>query len=333
MPGKTVAVTGANGFIATWVVKVLLERGYTVRGTTRNPDDSTKVEHLWKLPGAKEQLTLHKAHLLEDGAFDDVFAGVDGIFHIASPVIIKFDDPEKEIILPAVNGTLNVLSSAVKAGTVKRVVLTSSTFAVCVSEAALFPSQPSLVVDESWWSDEEWALKSQRWYAVSKIRAEKAAWNFMKDRKDFDMVVMNPTLVVGPILQNTLNASSGDILSFLNGTFKELPARGQPVGIVHVKDVAMAHILGYENSSANGRYNVAGEAGGQCMTWAEVADILRMLCPECPIPKRPDESGAPQYCPIITTEKIQKLGLVSTPTEEALRDCVTSLREKNWLQG
>jgi nucleoside-diphosphate-sugar epimerase len=35
--GKTVCVTGASGFIASWLVKLLLERGYTVRGTIRNP--------------------------------------------------------------------------------------------------------------------------------------------------------------------------------------------------------------------------------------------------------------------------------------------------------
>ena len=37
--GKTVCVTGASGFIASWLVKLLLEKGYTVKGTIRNPGE------------------------------------------------------------------------------------------------------------------------------------------------------------------------------------------------------------------------------------------------------------------------------------------------------
>ena len=58
----TVCVTGATGYISSYVVKMLLERGYTVRGTTRSntPD---KVHHLTSLPGATQRLTLFEADL------------------------------------------------------------------------------------------------------------------------------------------------------------------------------------------------------------------------------------------------------------------------------
>ncbi|KAL2607779.1 hypothetical protein R1flu_026352 [Riccia fluitans] len=329
MAGKTVAVTGANGFIATWVVKLLLERGYTVRGTVRNPDDSAKVAHLWELPGAKERLTLHKASLLEDGAFDDIFAGVDGVFHAASPVLIKFEDPEKDLLLPALKGTINALSSAAKAGTVKRVVFTSSNAAVSFSEAAAYPTQPNVVVDESWWSDDEWCVKNEQWYMLSKLRAEKAAWDFVKDHQNFDLVTINPALVVGPILHNTLNASSEMLLVYLDGSMKELPGRARPVAVVHVKDVAMAHILAYEDPSAQGRYFVPGEP---TMLVSQLADLLRKICPDSPIPKKPVESGEKVFCPIFSAEKVKKLGLVFTPIEDTLRECIASLKENNWLK-
>ncbi|KAL3681253.1 hypothetical protein R1sor_024209 [Riccia sorocarpa] len=148
---KIVAVTGANGYVASWLVKVLLEQGYHMRGTVRNPDDTAKVGHLLELPGAKERLTLHKADLLEEGAFDDIFTGVEGVFHLAQPTRLGPDeDREKDMVHPAVQGTIDVLSSAAKARTVKRVVYTSSHGILSMSEAATFPEDSHVVVDESW---------------------------------------------------------------------------------------------------------------------------------------------------------------------------------------
>lgn len=123
-----VCVTGASGFIASWVVKLLLQRGYTVRATVRDPsklkslfleffwsllykaccgmklvldwslenglifwsaDDPKKMRHLMELDGAKQRLQLFKAELLEAGSFDPVVHGCRGVFHTASPVILS----------------------------------------------------------------------------------------------------------------------------------------------------------------------------------------------------------------------------------------------------
>jgi nucleoside-diphosphate-sugar epimerase len=90
--GTTVCVTGASGFIASWLVKLLLERGYTVRGTIRNPD---KAKFLLQLPGASDCLKLFSADLLEPGSFDEAVAGCDGVFHVASPLIVEaITDPQ-----------------------------------------------------------------------------------------------------------------------------------------------------------------------------------------------------------------------------------------------
>ncbi|BAT91176.1 hypothetical protein VIGAN_06248800 [Vigna angularis var. angularis] len=108
---KVVCVTGASGFIASWIVKFLLQRGYTVRATVRNPANHEKVDHLLKLDGAKERLHLYKADLLEEGSFDSAFEGCYGVFHTASRVQFVVNDPQKELIDPAVKGTLNVVKS------------------------------------------------------------------------------------------------------------------------------------------------------------------------------------------------------------------------------
>ncbi|EYU34232.1 hypothetical protein MIMGU_mgv1a0266902mg, partial [Erythranthe guttata] len=166
--GKVVCVTGASGFIASWLVKLLLHRGYTVKATVRNLSDPSKVAHLKALEGAKERLELFEANLLEQGSFDAVVDGCDGVFHTASPVIVdNINDPQTELIEPAVKGTMNVLSSCVKKkGSIKRVVLTSSIAAVMYKRGItqLFNTSQTTtttIIDETWFSDPSYCQETQ----------------------------------------------------------------------------------------------------------------------------------------------------------------------------
>ncbi|MFX6532709.1 NAD-dependent epimerase/dehydratase family protein, partial [Acinetobacter baumannii] len=236
---KTVAVTGAGGFVASWVVKYLLERGYSVRATVRNLNDPKKTNHLMAFDGAKERLKFYKANLLEEGSFDEVVKGCDGVFHTASPFFFETTDPQAELLDPALKGTLNVLSSVAKNPSVKRVVLTSSEAAVAFNGT---PLTMDITVDESWWSDPEFCRKNQMWYVLSKTLAETAAWKFVKE-KGIDMVSINPTAVLGPLLQPSLNTRCANILNLVNGS-ETFP--NATYGFVNVKDVAEAHVLAYE---------------------------------------------------------------------------------------
>ncbi|XP_021910971.1 cinnamoyl-CoA reductase 1-like [Carica papaya] len=239
--GQTVCVTGAGGFIASWIVKLLLEKGYTVRGTVRNPDDP-KNAHLRELEGARERLTLCRVDLLDFGSLKEAINGCDGVFHTASPVT---DDPE-QMVEPAVNGTKNVILAAAEAK-VRRVVFTSSIGAVYMD-----PNRgPDVVVDESCWSDLEFCKNTKNWYCYGKAVAEQAAWEEAKE-KGVDLVVVNPVLVLGPLLQPTVNASILHVLKYLTGSAKTYANSVQ--GYVHVRDVALAHILVYETPFTSGRY-------------------------------------------------------------------------------
>ncbi|CAL5423805.1 unnamed protein product [Camellia sinensis] len=92
--GKTVCVTGGSGYIASWLVKLLLQHDYTVRASVRDPSNPKKTEHLLALDGAKERLHLFKGNLLEEGSFDSVVDGCDGVFHTASPCFFTTSDPQ-----------------------------------------------------------------------------------------------------------------------------------------------------------------------------------------------------------------------------------------------
>lgn len=313
--GQTICVTGAGGFIASWIVKLLLDRGYSVKGTVRNPDDP-KNAHLKELEGAKERLTLWKADLLDYESLKAAINGCDGVFHTASPVT---DDPE-QMVKPAVDGTKNVIIAAAEAK-VRRVVFTSSIGAVYMD-----PNRsPDVVVDESCWSDLDFCKNTKNWYCYGKAVAEQAAWEVSKE-KGVDLVVVNPVLVLGPLLQPSVNASIVHILKYLTGSAKTYANSVQ--AYVHVRDVALAHILVFEAPSASGRYLCAESV----LHRGDVVDILAKFFPEYPIPTKCSDEKNPGAKPYkFSNQKLRDLGLEFTPVKQCLYESVKSLQEKGVL--
>ncbi|XWS32510.1 hypothetical protein CRYUN_Cryun23aG0164300 [Craigia yunnanensis] len=244
---KVVCVTGASGYIASWLVKLLLQRGYTVKATVRDPNDPKKTEHLLSLDGAKERLHLFKAELLDEGCFDSIVDGCQGVFHTASPVSFSATDPQAELIDPAIKGTLNVLKSCAKVPSIKRVVITASMASVLYNGK---PLTPDVVVDETWFSDPRFCEENKLWYMVSKTLAEEAAWRFAKDNR-IDLVTLNPGFVVGPLLQPALYITSEVVLALTKGEHTFLSSTYR---FVDVRVVAYAHIQAFEIPSAAGRY-------------------------------------------------------------------------------
>ncbi|KAM1443412.1 hypothetical protein ACFX2I_039696 [Malus domestica] len=314
---KTVCVTGASGYIASSLVKLLLQKGYTVKATVRDPNDAKKTKHLLSLDGAKERLHLFKADLLEEGSFDAVIDGCVGVFHTATPVQFSATDPQVEIIEPAVKGTLNVLKSCTKFPAVNRVVLTSSLAAVKVNGK---PLASDVVIDETWYSDPLFCEEIKQWYPLSKTLAEEAAWKFSKGN-GIDLVAIHPGFAIGPLLRPTLNLSVEFLLNLMSGI--ETPFIDY--AFVDVRDVAFAHIQAFELPSASGRY---------CLV-AQVADgpdtlkILQELYPTLSLPEPGNPSGSKFQ---VSKEKAKCLGITFRPLETSLKDTVESLKEKGFLK-
>ncbi|XP_058730332.1 cinnamoyl-CoA reductase CAD2-like isoform X1 [Vicia villosa] len=319
--GKVVCVTGASGYIASWIVKFLLQRGYTVRATVRNISNPNKVDHLLKLDGAKERLQLFKADLLEEGSFDSVIHGCHGVFHTASPVHLVIDgDPQTELVDPAVKGTLNVLNSCAKSPSVKRVVLTSSFASVAYNGR---PLTPEVVVDETWFSNADFLLEEKMWYSYAKTSAEEAATKFLTEN-NIDYVVMNPGVTIGPLLQPELNQSSAFIFDLINGSETLMNAA---FGWINVKDVANAHILAYEDSSANGRYCLVERV----IHFSELTKILHHMYSSLQIPNKCTDDKPLMQTFQVSKEKAKKLGVEFIPLEVSLREIIESLKEKEFI--
>jgi nucleoside-diphosphate-sugar epimerase len=256
MPSLTaapIAVTGASGYIASWIVRELLARGATVHGTVRDPDNRDKVGFLRdmaaELPGTLE---LFAADLLEPGSFAEALAGCHIVMHTASPFLLgKPSDPQKELIDPALQGTRNVLRQVNETPSVERVVLTSSAAAVYCDNVDC--AAAGGVLNEEHWNTTS-SLDHEP-YTFSKTVAEREAWKLADAQDRWRLVVVNPTFVMGPSLAPS--RGDGASVSFLRRTIDGTWRTGTldlSVGWVDVRDVATAHVEAAIRDDAEGRH-------------------------------------------------------------------------------
>jgi dihydroflavonol-4-reductase len=272
-----VAVTGASGYVGSWVVREFLARGYTVHATVRDPERPDRVAHLVRASeGQPGTLHLHRADLLQEGSFDRAFAGCGIVVHTASPFFIKAKDPQKELVDPALQGTRNVLGSVERAPTVTRVVLTSSVAAIN-GDVADLQGRPA---DETMWNTTSSLTHSP--YAYSKTVAEREAWRLATAQTRWRLVTINPSFIMGPSLSARNDSTSIDFLvKMLDGSRRS----GMPRlynGYVDVREVAFAHAEAALRPDAEGRYLLSAET----MNFMDLAALLREVFPGRPLPTR-----------------------------------------------
>ncbi|XP_017254388.1 dihydroflavonol 4-reductase isoform X2 [Daucus carota subsp. sativus] len=328
---RTVSVTGASGYIGSFLVKRLLQRGYHVRATVRDPGNQKKVKHLLELANASTHLSLWKAELAEEGGYDDAIQGCQGVFHVAAPVelINQSQDggQEEEIESTTLNGILSIMRSCSKAKTVKRLVYTSTTGTITVQP------QPPAVSEftEDLWSDIDlcYQHKMYGWmYVVAKTIAEKAAWKYAEEN-GIDMVTVHPSLVLGPFITPYTNISIDAAISLYTNeagiaSLKKLNG----FSAVHVDDVCNAHIYLFENPLAKGRYICSSHG----VNIFEIAHSLSLKYPDRNIPTQFEGLDEAQKIIPCSSKKLMDLGFEfahkKKDTSDLCVETIESYRER-----
>jgi len=250
---QTILVTGGAGYIGSWIVKGLIEKGHSVRVSVRDKSKTEKYSHLLDIDKHYSgTVELWEADLTVLNSFDAAAKGCDSIIHVASPFTLSLKNPQENLIDPALKGTQNVLNAATKSGTVKKIVLTSSSAAIYGDNVDWNSStMPNGLSEEVF--NETSSIEHQP-YSYSKVLAEREAWKIFESQNIWDLVVINPGFVMGPALTTTSNSGSIDFMNdVLTGKFK----MGVPeleFSFVDVRDIAKAHILALENPKAKGRH-------------------------------------------------------------------------------
>jgi nucleoside-diphosphate-sugar epimerase len=268
--------------------------------------------------------------IAQEGAFDKAVVSnppFDAVIHTASPFFFGHTDPVKEILNPAVVGTTSILKAIhASAPTVKRVVVTSS-FAAMIKAN----NHPKVYTEADWNPvTEQESLLPAFTYRASKTFAERAAWDYVNEKKpNFALTTLNPPLVLGPVVHylNTLdaiNTSNARVRDLVQGKNREsLP----PTGVflwVDVRDLALAHVKGIEVPGAAGErfFITAGHYSNK-----QIADVIRESHPELasklPPKDAKDDTPADVY-DADNSKSIKVLGLRYRSLKESVDDTVES---------
>ncbi|KAL8235677.1 hypothetical protein R6Q59_016758 [Mikania micrantha] len=248
-----ICVTGGTGFLASWIIKRLLEEGYFVNATVRSQSHSGLVEdtsYLTNLPHASVRLKIFDADLSKPETFEEPIKGCIGVFHVAHPMDFGGNNTEEVIIEKSIKGSLGILQACIDSKTAKKVVYTSSVTAVLFNG-----KKHTEVVDEESWSDVDYIhthIKFGAWYHISKTLTEKAIIEF-GEKEGLDVVTILPTFIHGPFLGPRCPQSVRDVMAMIFGDTHMSPMLCR-APYVHVDDVANAHIHLFEYPNAKGRY-------------------------------------------------------------------------------
>jgi dihydroflavonol-4-reductase len=257
----TVLVSGGSGYIAGYLIRQLVEQGWTVRTTVRSLSRENEVRQ-W-LATDNSKLTFFAADLTSDDGWVEAMAGCTHVAHVASPFPAAAPRHEDELIVPARDGALRVLRAAKDAG-VKRFVMTSSAAAIAYGHG-----RGTHQFTEADWTD----VDSPDTYAYpkSKTIAERAARDWVaREGGDIEYVSINPTLVLGPVMSADASTSVEVMVKMLQGALPGFPDLA--FGVVDVRDVADLHVRALTAPDMAGERFIAS---GRTFKLAEVGQVLR----------------------------------------------------------
>ncbi len=339
MGSDLVLVTGASGYVAGHCILQLLNEGYSVRGSLRSLRRAGEVRQwLTKALGRfdpGDALSFVEAELTDAESWTTAMEGIRYVLHVASPIPSTLQKHPDELIVPAREGTLNVMRAASRAS-VERVVQTSSSAAILYGR----DDPNSHLFTEADWTDPD--HKDNVPYTRSKTIAERAAWaELPKLARRLEWVAINPGLVLGPVLDKDTSASVQVVAALLRGQILGLPRLGYAV--VDVRDLADLEVRAMTAPQAAGQRYICS---GPFVSMSEIAHILKdQLGPTArKVPTRKLPNGMVRLVGLFdrevhgqlfelgkirrlsSTKAQEELGWSPRPVEETVIDTATSLQ-------
>ncbi|CAN8286315.1 unnamed protein product [Cochlearia groenlandica] len=305
-----VCVTGGTGFVASWLIMRLLQRGYSVRATVRtnqegnnNNNNKKDISYLTELPFASDRLKIFNADLNEPESFKPAIEGCKAVFHVAHPMDPNSNETEETVTKRTVQGLMGILNSCSDAKTVKRFFYTSSAVTVFYGGGGENGGE----LDESVWSDVE-VFRNQKEsrvsssYVVSKLAAETAAIEF-GEKSGLEVVTLVIPLVVGPFISPSLPSSVFISLAMIFGNYKE-KYLFHTYNMVHIDDVARAMIYLLERPKTKGRYICSSVE----MKIDEVFEFLSTKFPQFQLPSIDLKNYKVEKRMSLSTKKLKSTG-------------------------
>jgi nucleoside-diphosphate-sugar epimerase len=330
-------VTGGNGYLGTHLIAALLRAGSPVRATVRSAasEESLRAAVRRGSPGSgspgnagslssadNADLEVVVADLTADDGWKAAVTGCEQVYHVASPLpYVQPKDPN-DLIVPAREGVLRVLRAARDANA-RRVVLTSSFAAIG------YTPKPTAEFTEDDWTDPDTPGLAP--YPRSKAIAERAAWDLIEhDKSDTELVVVNPTFILGPTLTTELRSSLHLVKAMLDGTMTTTPRAR--FGLADVRDVADLHVRAMAAPEAAGKRFLA-VADGPTISYLEIAQTLRRrLGPVAARVPTEEAPGDDLPRPVIHNDRARdELGWRPRPTETTIVETAESLRDLGLL--
>lgn len=339
-----VLLTGGSGFIAAHVLESLLSRGHSVVTTVRSQEKADNIKEAYPNVG-KDKLDFA---IVEDIAKLDAFEKAvvsdppfEAVIHTASPFHFNVTNAKKDLLDPAINGTVGLLKSVkAYAPTVKHIVITSSFAAILnADKGVLWPEKTYSEADWNPITEEQAELSPALAYRASKTFAEKAAWDFVENEKpNFTISTANPPMVLGPVVHHlnsldALNTSNARVRDMIEGKCKDGLTDTLTYLWTDVRDLALAHVKQIELPEAAGKrfFILEGYFSNE-----EIANIIRKNFPEYADKLPAPNPNGPGNYPGGSTDNIYKfdnsrvkevLGIKFRSLEESIVDLVNSLKK------
>ena len=334
-----VAVTGASGYIGSWIVHDLMQQGYHVRACVRDASRADKIAHLQVLnddASLRGSVEFAEADLNQPGSYDAPFSGCAGVIHAGAAVGYNKETPQ-EVYDGCFTENEHVLASVQNSGSVKRFIFTSSFAAVGHPRP-----QGYVFTEKDWcddnrqdqesWSDETIPKNRDIAYAMAKARTEKMIYAAAEKHGGFEALAILPLHVIGPLM--CVNHDQGwswqNCIRFMMSGKPYRKSKGGRMlwNLVDVRDVARAHRLAAETTTgSNGsRYILSAEDRSGEMPTHELQDRLRKLFPALAEvggeemdgnqPAKPTYDSPRSYCLLAK----QELGLIPMPVDQSIKD-------------